>query len=238
MTNTTRKLTGIASLLVVGTMLLAACGDTAATSTPVPAPTATTAPAMMGETPTAMMAGETPTAMMTGETPTAMMAGETPTTMMAETPTGMMGNSYAVVLNPQNNSTQVGAAVITDLGNGKVAVAIDITANGITDPQPAHIHKGTCAALDPNPAYPLTSVIDGKSLTEVEVNFADLVASPYAINIHKSAADAGTYVACGDITRDSMTTVGTPGAMMGETPTAMMEGETPTAMMEGETPTP
>jgi hypothetical protein len=71
---------------------------------------------------------------------------------------------------------------------------------------PAHIHEGTCAKLNPKPAYPLNNVtqIEGgmvaTSMTTVEVSLDDLLAEPYAINLHKSDQDVQTYVACGDIT--------------------------------------
>ncbi|HVL26105.1 MAG TPA: hypothetical protein VM450_18575 [Thermomicrobiales bacterium] len=90
--------------------------------------------------------------------------------------------------------------------------AVAIAAQGATASpmagaaHPSHIHKGTCAELDPNPAYPLndvTQIGDGavaSSTTTVDVSLDDLLASPYAINVHKSAEDISTYVACGDLT--------------------------------------
>jgi hypothetical protein len=128
-------------------------------------------------------------------------------------PGGMMGLQYNVTMNAQNESNQTGKTTITDLGNGMVAVVIDITAGGVTDPQPAHIHQGTCAQLDPQPAFPLNSVEDGKSVTEIEADFDTLTATPYAVNIHKSAAEVSVYVACGDITTTS-NSEGTPPPMM------------------------
>jgi Cu/Zn superoxide dismutase len=181
---------------------------------------------MAGETPTAMMAGETPTAMMADETPTTMMA-ETPGAMMAETPGTMMESKMDVALSAQNDSNQNGTATITDMGGKAIMVSITL-GNGTTEPQPAHIHKGTCANLDPNPAYPLSSVVNGKSETEVAVSMDELAKGEYAINIHKSATEASVYVACGDIKVMGMMAGETPTVMMAETPGAMMEG-----MMEG-----
>ncbi|HYO49536.1 MAG TPA: hypothetical protein VEW94_06760 [Chloroflexia bacterium] len=214
--NVRNKLARLAPLMLMGAIFLSACGGAA---TPV-SPTATT-PA---EQPTAIMAGETPTAMMAAGTPTAMMmAGETPTEMMAETPGAMMESKMDVTLSAQNDSNQNGTATITDMGGKAIIVSITLS-NGTTEPQPAHIHKGTCANLDPNPAYPLSSVVNGKSETEVPDSMDELSKGEYAINIHKSATEASVYVACGDIK--------VMGMMAGETPTAMM-AETPGAMMEG-----
>ena len=67
------------------------------------------------------------------------------------------------------------------------------------NPQPAHIHRGSCENLDPQPAYPLETWSDGKSTTEVNVAIEDLVGQGFAINVHKSADEAQVYVACGDI---------------------------------------
>ena len=69
-----------------------------------------------------------------------------------------------------------------------------------SEAQPAHIHKGTCDNLDPNPAFPLENVVDGKSETDVDVSLDDLALSSYAVNVHKSQDEADVYVACGDIT--------------------------------------
>ena len=65
--------------------------------------------------------------------------------------------------------------------------------------QPAHIHEGSCAKLDPKPKYGLSNVTDGKSSTTVPVSLDTLTKGGLAINVHKSAEDLKTYVACGDI---------------------------------------
>ena len=67
------------------------------------------------------------------------------------------------------------------------------------DPQPAHIHKGTCAELDPTPLYTLTNVEGGKSETTVNVALDKLTGSDLAINVHKSEPEIKTYVSCGNI---------------------------------------
>jgi hypothetical protein len=62
-----------------------------------------------------------------------------------------------------------------------------------------HIHKGTCANLDPKPTYPLSPVVNGKSETTVNASLDSLEKGGYAINGHKSAQEAKTYVFCGPI---------------------------------------
>ncbi|MER3544824.1 MAG: hypothetical protein C4311_09555 [Chloroflexota bacterium] len=107
--------------------------------------------------------------------------------------------SVTVNLSPLNNSGESGTAVLTDLGNGTTRVVLTVTGQPAGVSQPVHIHKGTCANLDPKPAYPLSPLVDGKSETTVEVSLQTLQSSPFAINGHKSAEEASVYVFCGDI---------------------------------------
>lgn len=104
-----------------------------------------------------------------------------------------------VTLNPLNDSGESGTATLTDLGNGKVKVEVSVTGAPAGVVQPMHIHKGTCANLTAKPTYPLTSLTDGKSVTEIEASLADLQNGDFAINGHKSAQEASIYVYCGDI---------------------------------------
>ena len=137
-----------------------------------------------------------------------------------------------VTLGAQNNSGETGTATIEAVGPNDIKVTIRL-APAMGAPEPAHIHKGTCANLDPTPAYPLNDVVNGTSETTLMISLDDLAVGQYAINVHKSAQEIGTYVACGDI---HVMAGGSGGAMAGETPTPdAMGGDHP---MMGETPTP
>lgn len=107
-------------------------------------------------------------------------------------------SSVTVTLMAQNGSGETGTATLTqESGDVKVVVTLK---NAPAAAQPMHIHSGTCATLNPAPAYPLQSVTNGTSTSTVKgVTIDDLLAKPYAINVHKSTSDIGTYVACGDI---------------------------------------
>jgi len=50
--------------------------------------------------------------------------------------------------------------------------SLDVT--GASGSQPVHIHKGTCAQLDPKPALPLSPVVNRNSETVVNASLDDL----------------------------------------------------------------
>src|ERR671924_142166 len=83
-----------------------------------------------------------------------------------------------VKLEAQNNSGESGTATLTPEGNS-TKVVLDVP--GASGTQPTHIHKGTCAKLDPKPAFPLSPVVNGKSETTVKASVKDLTAGGYAI---------------------------------------------------------
>src|SRR5690348_17580354 len=97
----------------------------------------------------------------------------------------------------QNKSKETGTAKLTAVDENKTRVEISLKGGPAGTPQPAHIHEGSCAKLDPKPKYGLENVVDGKSTTTVPVGI-DAVRG-MAINVHKSAQDLKTYVACGNI---------------------------------------
>jgi len=100
------------------------------------------------------------------------------------------------------------------------------SAQGMT-PHPAHIHAGSCpapgAVVGPLVDVSAQFMMDGTatvmpamgsttavpveaSFTSVvpaagvpQLSYADLFATPHSIVVHKSAADMGTYILCGDI---------------------------------------
>lgn len=106
-----------------------------------------------------------------------------------------------VQLQEQNFSGEAGTATLTAQGS-KTRVAIEMPSFA-ANAQPAHIHKGTCASLDPTPAYPLQNIVQGKSTTVVAVPLDTLLKGTYAINVHRSAKKLNEYVACGDISENA-----------------------------------
>ena len=108
-------------------------------------------------------------------------------------------NPWKPRLSPQNNSGETGTATLTKQSDTQTKVVLSVTGAPAGASQPVHIHKGTCAQLDPKPAYPLSPLVNGKSETVVNASIDDLSKGGYAVNGHKSAQEVSTYVFCGDL---------------------------------------
>ncbi len=107
------------------------------------------------------------------------------------------GDAVTVQLAEQNGSGQSGTATLTPVGDTQTMVAIELS-NPPADPQPAHIHSGTCAELG-EVVYPLTNIEGGTSETTLDVTLEELQSGGFAINAHESEANIQNYVACGEI---------------------------------------
>jgi hypothetical protein len=107
------------------------------------------------------------------------------------------GQTTTVELTSQNSSGVSGTAMLADVG-GKLRV--EIRANGAgAGPQPAHIHEGNCAQLNPAPKFALTDVVNGVSNTDIDGSLQAVLSTPHAIHMHKSPDELPIYVACADV---------------------------------------
>jgi LPXTG-motif cell wall-anchored protein len=123
--------------------------------------------------------------------------------LLATTPiAAAQEQSTTLQLVAQNNSGISGTAVFTPSAGG-VGVDLKVTGAG-AGPQPAHIHEGTCAQLNPTPKFTLSTVANGSSTTQVQATLQTLTASPHAVHMHKSADELSVYVACADIKPTSL----------------------------------
>ena len=132
--------------------------------------------------------------------PAASLESAEPSTSEPPAASGITINQAIVQFETMGGSNITGGAILTDLGDGETAVTIGVVAAGITEPMPAHVHTGTCASPGAEVAFPLTDLAAGASNTVLKVPLDDLIATPYAIDIHASAAD-DKVVACADIKR-------------------------------------
>ncbi len=104
-----------------------------------------------------------------------------------------------VQLSQQEGSGQSGRAVLTSIGN-RTEVVIEVSPGATeNDPQPVHIHFGTCGANLGQVQATLSDVLGGRPSTIVEVPLGELREGDSAINLHLSYPGIRTYTACGNI---------------------------------------
>lgn len=122
--------------------------------------------------------------------PAAMMPDTSPLVTMEQT----------ISLDEQNQSGQTGTAVISEGPEGNAVVTLTMTGGSFVEPEPAHVHLGSC----PTPGavkYPLNNVVAGSSVTTLDASYEDLTQATekLAVNVHKSAKESNVYTACGNI---------------------------------------
>lgn len=122
---------------------------------------------------------------------------QTQTTAPTATSSAMM-SEMTINLAAENKSGEAGTAVLKE-ENGVTTVTLDLTGFTADVSQPAHIHVGGCPGVGAV-KYPLTNVINGKSVTVLSLTLDQLKQSlPLAINVHKSAKDIAIYTSCGEL---------------------------------------
>ena len=104
-----------------------------------------------------------------------------------------------------------GTASLSAVGN-YVGVSMTMTGEPVVGEHPSHIHTGTCENFDPNPIFPLTTVVlgsvddQGQSRSLVtDVSLRDLLADDYVILVHKSPEELTNYFVCGEIVMSDST---------------------------------
>lgn len=121
------------------------------------------------------------------------------TTTQETTSPSVTTSEVTVTLSEQNKSGESGTATLMEV-DGKVKITLKLIGVLKDVTQPAHIHVGSCPDVGAV-KYPLTSPVDGKSETMLDVTLDQLKSElPLGINVHKSASEAKVYVSCGDLT--------------------------------------
>jgi len=116
------------------------------------------------------------------------------------------GGGYSpltIAMHAENGSKLAGSATLTQDGGDSPQLTVTILYKDMAfipeTMYPAHIHAGTCANLDPKPAYALTSMNAGTSVTVLKTTtLVKLMEKPYAINVHDPRYPS-RYISCGDI---------------------------------------
>jgi len=128
----------------------------------------------------------------------AFIIGSLATAMLLGASTSGFAQTTALVaMRAQNSSGQIGTATLKQAGSD-VVVTVSVADRGAA--QPAHIHQGTCAKLNPAPKYPLANVVNGRSTTTLKnIKLSSLTTGGFAINVHKSLSEIAVYTSCGNI---------------------------------------
>ncbi len=144
-------------------------------------------------------------------------------------------SEFTIALNEYQGSGVSGWATLTPTKDG-LQVTMAVEGKPVKGNHPSHIHTGTCKDFDPNPTFPLTTVVldpltdDGESKTAVdEATLDELLEEDFVILIHKSAEELTEYFVCGDIKEsNAYTGPRTAGSMtVPSTGTGSVEGERP-----------
>ena len=118
-------------------------------------------------------------------------------TLLPALHTAAAGRIVRITLIDENGSGEDGSGQLTDMLDGTTKVELIMLNSPDGAIQPAQIHTGTCAVLDPDTAYDLTNVVAGKSTTIVKVDLDVLTGAKYAIAVNKSPTEASSVISCG-----------------------------------------
>lgn len=123
----------------------------------------------------------------------------TPTETPAPTQVMQTASPWTIDLAAQNGSGEAGTATLTDNGDGKTKVVVQISGEPAGADQPEHIHVGACPKVGAV-KYPLANLVNGQSTSLIAVTIDQLKSMlPLAINVHESVRNIQNYVSCGDL---------------------------------------
>jgi hypothetical protein len=110
-------------------------------------------------------------------------------------------------LKPGAGSNITGTAEVDADGDKKTEAEIHIKGATAGAELPWHVHSGKCGTggpvVGPATAYkPLKVKTDGEAKEEAKLDIATPTSGDYSVNVHRSAAEMKTIVACGDLTLD------------------------------------
>ena len=112
---------------------------------------------------------------------------------------GAEQSDMTIQLGDQENSGQTGSATLTAKGAQMEVVIKVVPGPPEGDPQPLHIHFGTCGPNLGNRHYNLSDVVAGVSVTLIDAGLVSVTQGNNAINLHKSYPEFDIYTSCGNI---------------------------------------
>ena len=91
---------------------------------------------------------------------------------------------------------QIGSATLTSDGT---TTTVEIDVGPITgEAQPIHIHVGKCEDVG-SVLHALQNVVNGKSMTTINLSLNEILTGDVLVNVHASYADLSNYTACGQL---------------------------------------
>ena len=117
-----------------------------------------------------------------------------------------------VTLAPQSGASVSGmATVVPGTVSDQTRIMINLNNAEANSVHPWHVHYGTCGndqgIVGPPSAYPsLTAGLDGRAALTAVLPFSLPPSGQYMLNVHKSPAEMGTIVACGNLTTGTSAT--------------------------------
>jgi len=124
---------------------------------------------------------------------------------LAAGPSEVFKPEWKTELKPGAGSSITGKAEVEAEGDNTTEAEIHIKGATAGAELPWHVHSGKCgtggAVVGAATAYPLLKVKgDGSAKAEAKTDIATPTSGEYSVNVHKSAAEMTTIVACGDLT--------------------------------------
>jgi hypothetical protein len=121
------------------------------------------------------------------------------------------GMKWTATLSSMNGSTVAGTATLAPAtAAGSSVASISITGGKAGSVYPWHVHQGKCSpgtggVYGPGGAYkPVKAGSDGTGTSTANLTVASPASGDYHVNVHASATDMKTIVACGDLTMAGM----------------------------------
>ena len=106
-------------------------------------------------------------------------------------------------LEEQENSGQTGTVTLRSDGNDQTLVIVNVKPGRPSDePQPVHVHFGTCGPNLGAVDKPLSDITKGTSETTVPLGMSAMQDGDHAVNVHTSYSEITVYTACASIPED------------------------------------